>query len=160
MMDRKYSSFADLCMMTSAGQPWALDMRTRSGNPALLAYLVNSICNLLVESNAISDGFKRVDQGLTVVQGDGAAQPLAPAPLVLLALRYAKSKLIVGGQWRTDAREVVMACCPEVAKAEVGQMIEPEAAAHWAMPLMSDTWLKSAQVDREVAPEAAYAPAR
>lgn len=160
MMDRKYSTFADLCMMTSAGQPWALDMRMRSGNPALLAYLVNSVCNLLVESNAISDGFKRVDNGLTIVQGDGPTQQLAPSPLVLLALRYAKSKLIDGGQWRTDANQLVMDCCPEVAKAEVGQMIEPEAAAHWAMPLMNDAWLKSAQVDRDVAPESAYAPAR
>lgn len=159
-MERNYSNFADLCMMTSGGQPWALDMRARSGNSVLLAYLVNSTCQLLVEANAISDGFQKSDKGLTVVPGDTRDAALAPPALVLLALRYAKSKLVDNGTWRHDAVEAVMKACPEVAFAEPGQVIFPDAAGHWAINLLNGDWLRSPAAQRDLAPEAGYAPAR
>lgn len=159
-MERNYSNFADLCMMTSGGQPWALDMRVRSGNSVLLAYLVNSTCQLLVEANAISDGFQRSDKGLTVVPSAEGATAMAPPALVLLALRYAKSKMVDNGVWRADATEAVLKACPEVAFAEPGQMIPADSAAHWAVNLLNGDWLHSPAAQRDLAPEAGYAPAR
>jgi hypothetical protein len=159
-MSRNYSSFADLCMMTSGGQPWALDMRQRNGNPALLGYLVNSTCNLLIEGNAFNDGFQRTPQGLMVMSGAAHSAPMAPAALVLLALRYIKGKMIEDGMWRPNISAAVIASCPELAQAQPGDAIEPTAAAHWSMPLISGKWLEPGRTPRTLQPEADYAPAR
>jgi hypothetical protein len=150
-MSRNYAGFADLCMMTSGGQPWALDMRQRTGNPALLAYLVNSTCALLVEGVAITENFQRTPQGLMVAQAGGSGSAMAPAALVLLALRFIKGKMIEDGVWRPGISQQIISTCPELAHAQAGEVIAPSAAAHWVTPLVKGEWL--------VTPDMAPAPA-
>lgn len=159
-MERNFASFGDLCMMTSGGQPWALDMRQRNGNPALLGYLVNSVCHLLVDAGAFTDSFQRTAQGIAVVRNEGRLQTLAPAPLVMLALRLAKSRLIVGGQWRGDALEAVLNSCPEITRAEPGDSISPDAAGYWAGSLIKGQWMPKPERAPECIQEATYGPSR
>jgi hypothetical protein len=152
-MTRNYSSFADICMLMSGGQPWALDMQRRSGNPVLMAYMVNSLTALLIGKPAIPEQFLRAKNGLLI----GSAQPvadLAPAPMVYLALRYAKSKLTKDGNWLPDIDKAVEAACPEIGMANEGDVIADAAAGHWSMQLAKGDWFREFDAtmarDREI----------
>lgn len=153
-MNRNYANFADFCMLTSGGQPWSLDMQRRSGNPALFAYVVNGVARLLTGQSAISERFRRAPDGVMIAEDEPHTELSSPA-MVLLAMRFAKSRLLLDGQWRPDMLAVIEKSCPELSLAARGAVIEPTAAGHWALQLAAGSWIPS--VDRGIGMEVDFA---
>lgn len=148
-MNRTYASFADFCMLSSGGQPWALDMRSRSGNPALFTYVVNGVAHLLSGHSAIQERFRRTADGVMVADSANAAE-FAPTSMVMLALRFAKGRLLHEGVWRNDLQQVIESSCPELQFSKVGETIEASAAGHWALSLSSGLWIPSVERAQEM----------
>lgn len=139
-MTRNYASFADFCMLNSGGQPWALDMQRRSGNPALFAYVVSGVAELLTGYPVIQENFRRSADGVMIAEA-GDAKEFAPPAMVMMALRFAKGRLLQDGQWRSDLLQVVESACPEIANSRQGSIIESGASGHWAMTLSAGKWI-------------------
>ncbi len=141
---RNYASFADFCMLSSGGQPWALDMQRRSGNPALFTYVVNGVAQLLTGHPVIQENFRRTADGLMIAEAGNITEFASPA-MVMMALRFAKGRLLQDGQWRNDLLQVVEQGCPEIAFSSPGSLIESGAAGHWASALSAGQWIPSVE---------------
>lgn len=144
-MIRNYASFADFCMLSSGGQPWALDMQRRSGNPALFTYVVNGVAQLLTGHAVIQENFRRSADGVMIAESGDLGEFAAPA-MVMMALRFAKGRLLQDGQWRSDLLQVVERSCPEISNSGQGALLNSDAAGHWAIALSSGQWIPA--VDR------------
>lgn len=153
-MTRNYASFADFCMLNSGGQPWALDMQRRSGNPALFTYVVNGVAQLLTGHAVIQENFRRTADGIMIAETGNLNEFAAPA-MVMMALRFAKGRLLHEGQWRDDLLQIVERSCPEISNSNQGAIIDSGAAGHWALTLSSGQWIPA--VERSMEMEVDYA---